>query len=137
MTSFCSTRPPVEPIVDALYLAPRADLIVLVTRWASTSQRDAKQTLAALLRAKKPAAPIIGILSGGAQAQAARNKKYRRFYDADFAWAPSHLASAEANRVSQFNQEPLRGELVAGSGAPGQRLSSKNSLREALDEFDA
>jgi capsular exopolysaccharide synthesis family protein len=79
--------PPVEPVVDALYIAPRADTIVLVSRWASTSQREIKQTLASLTQAKRPTAQILSILNGTNQAKPGRKQIHNRFYDADQAWS--------------------------------------------------
>jgi capsular exopolysaccharide synthesis family protein len=90
--------PPVEPVVDALYIAPHVDSIVLVSRWASTSQREVKQTLASLHQAKRPSAQILSMLNGTNQAKPGRRQVHNRFYDADQAWqfarpTPEHTAS--------------------------------------------
>jgi capsular exopolysaccharide synthesis family protein len=77
--------PPIEPVVDGLYIAPHADLILLVTRWASTSQRETKQALAHLTQAKRPSAQIISLLNATAEPRAGRKQHNRRFYNPDYA----------------------------------------------------
>jgi capsular exopolysaccharide synthesis family protein len=72
--------PPVGPVVDALYVAPVADAIVLVTRWASTSQLDAKQALATLSEAKGPATEIIAIINQQDRTRASYLRKYGAYY---------------------------------------------------------
>lgn len=72
--------PPVGPVVDALYVAPVADAIVLVTRWASTSQLDAKQALATLSEAKRPATEIIAIINQQDRTRASYLRKYGAYY---------------------------------------------------------
>lgn len=55
--------PPIEPIVDALYLSRLADMIVFVIRWASTSQTSAKRSITALNEFKNSEAGIITVLN--------------------------------------------------------------------------
>ncbi|WP_108396364.1 GumC family protein [Devosia submarina] len=90
--------PPVEPVVDALYIAPRADTIVLVSRWASTSQREIKQTLASLTQAKRPSVQILSILNGTNQAKPGRKQIHDHFYDADQAWSFARLPADHSMR---------------------------------------
>lgn len=55
--------PPVGPVVDGLYIAQFVDAIVFVTRWASTSQRDARHAVESLSAAKPDHAKIITVLN--------------------------------------------------------------------------
>ena len=55
--------PPVDPVVDGLYLAKYADVIAFVIRWAKTSQRVCAQSLRKLADAKAPEAQIVTLLN--------------------------------------------------------------------------
>lgn len=77
--------PPIGPVVDALYVAPRAHVIVLVTRWASTPQRDSRQAVASLIQAKQPAAEILSLLNAKDETRFARTWQRRTLYDPDYA----------------------------------------------------
>ncbi|PLW76052.1 GumC family protein [Cohaesibacter celericrescens] len=55
--------PPVEPVVDALYLAEKADTIVYVIRWAKTSSRLARKAIAMLEKVKRPTTNIFAVLN--------------------------------------------------------------------------
>jgi len=55
--------PPMLPVVDGRYLAPRADAIVLVLKWAETRQQDARRTIAILRETGRPGTPILGALN--------------------------------------------------------------------------
>ena len=77
--------PPVGPVVDALYMAPHADLIVMVTRWGSTAQRDSKTSLASLRDAKNADVPIISILNDKDRQTQPQGQHYRRYYETDLA----------------------------------------------------
>ncbi len=68
--------PPVGPVVDSLYVAPFADAIVFVTRWASISQLDAKRAVADLAKSKRADVEIIGVLN---QQDAARTTYLHRY----------------------------------------------------------
>ena len=70
--------PPIGQVVDGLYMAPFANIILFVTRWASTAQRDAKLALSSLTGAADPGTPILAVLN---QQDEARNG-YRRRYGA-------------------------------------------------------
>ncbi len=72
--------PPVGPVVDSLYVAPFADAIVFVTRWASTSQIDAKQAIAALGESKKPEAELVAVLNQQDVTRAAYLRRYGDYY---------------------------------------------------------
>ncbi|HWU17071.1 MAG TPA: Wzz/FepE/Etk N-terminal domain-containing protein [Devosia sp.] len=72
--------PPVGPVVDALYVAPVADVIVFVTRWVSTSQLDAKEALASLAEAKAPGTEIVAIINQQDRTRASYLRKYGAYY---------------------------------------------------------
>ncbi|MCV0428495.1 MAG: AAA family ATPase, partial [Roseibium sp.] len=55
--------PPIEPVVDGLYLAKYADVIAFVIRWATTPQRLCAQSLEKLDEAKRPNAQIVTLLN--------------------------------------------------------------------------
>lgn len=73
--------PPVEPVVDALYLARHADAIVFVLRWANTPQSSAKRAFAALQESKRPDANIVTILNQQERAKIAGYSSYSNYYD--------------------------------------------------------
>ena len=77
--------PPVEPVIDALYVAPLANVIILVTRWGSTAQRESKRALASLTQAKNSTGRIISVLNAKDQPKASHRQQYKRYYDADYA----------------------------------------------------
>ena len=72
--------PPVGPVVDSLHIAPFADAIVYVTRWASTSQVDAKQCVGALMESKAPEAEIIAVINQQNEARASYMRRYGDYY---------------------------------------------------------
>lgn len=55
--------PPIEPVVDALYLSRLADMIVFVIRWASTSQTSAKRSISSINEFKNLEAGIVTVLN--------------------------------------------------------------------------
>ena len=55
--------PPVLPVVDARYIAPRADAVVMVVKWAATSQGDLRAALQPLSEAMRPEAPLHPVLN--------------------------------------------------------------------------
>ena len=71
--------PPVGPVVDAQYVAPLADSIVFVTKWASTSQMDAKAALNSL-KAAAPDAEIFVVLNQQIESRIAYQRKYGGYY---------------------------------------------------------
>ena len=54
---------PVGPVVDSLYIAPLADVVAFVVRWAATPQQDVKEAMQALSDAKSPGSELVAILS--------------------------------------------------------------------------
>lgn len=55
--------PPLLPIVDARYIAHNADAVVLVVRWAATSQSDLRAAVEPLRAAMRPEAALIPVLN--------------------------------------------------------------------------
>lgn len=72
--------PPIGPVVDGLYIAPFADAIMFVARWASTSQRDAKKSVQSLAAAKLPETEIIAVLNQQDESQSSYERKYGNYY---------------------------------------------------------
>jgi len=72
--------PPVEPVVDGLYLARHADMIVFVIKWASTPQSSAKRAVAALKENKNPNAGIVTLLNQQDRAKMSGNYSYSGYY---------------------------------------------------------
>lgn len=71
--------PPVGPVVDALYVAPLADAIVFVTKWASTSQLDAKAALNSL-REAAPETEVFVALNQQIESRISYQRKYGGYY---------------------------------------------------------
>lgn len=55
--------PPVLPVVDALYLAQYADIVLLVVKWAATAQSDVRGALRRLDEARPPQTPLLTLLN--------------------------------------------------------------------------
>ncbi|WP_052715755.1 GumC family protein [Devosia chinhatensis] len=72
--------PPIGPVVDGLYIAAHADAILFITRWASTSQLDARKSVAALENAKGPDCQIIAVLNERDASAASYQRKYGGYY---------------------------------------------------------
>lgn len=72
--------PPIAPVVDALYMAPLVDIVLFVTRWASTAQRDAKMALNSLADAANPATPILTVLNQQDQLHSRYRRRYGAYY---------------------------------------------------------
>jgi capsular exopolysaccharide synthesis family protein len=72
--------PPVEPVVDGLYLARHADMIVFVIKWASTPQSSARQAVAALRENKSPETGIVALLNQQDRNKMSGNYSYSGYY---------------------------------------------------------
>ncbi len=72
--------PPIEPVVDGLYLAKHADVIAFVIKWASTSQSTARKSVNALVENAPLDTPIIGILNQQDRAKLSGNYSYSSYY---------------------------------------------------------
>ncbi len=55
--------PPLVPVVDARYIVPHADLVVLVVRYGTTSQSDLRESFAQLQLSVRPGTPILTVLT--------------------------------------------------------------------------
>jgi len=69
--------PPLLAVIDAQFIAHHADAVVLVVRWAMTSQSDLRSIMPALMASKKPSATLIPVLS---REQARKSGYYRGYY---------------------------------------------------------
>ncbi|CAN7155692.1 Wzz/FepE/Etk N-terminal domain-containing protein [Pararhizobium sp. LjRoot235] len=72
--------PPVEPVVDGLYLSRHADMVVFVIKWASTPQSSAKRAVAALKENKNPDAGIVTLLNQQDRTKMSGNYSYSGYY---------------------------------------------------------
>ncbi len=72
--------PPVEPVVDGLYLSRHADMIVFVIKWASTPQSSAKRAVAAFKENKNPDAGIVTLLNQQDRTKMSGNYSYSGYY---------------------------------------------------------
>ena len=72
--------PPLLPLVDGLYLAHHADVIALAVKWASTTQKDVRSILPALMDSKKPNANVVTILSQERSGKLGYYRKYASYY---------------------------------------------------------
>jgi len=72
--------PPIEPVVDGLYVASFADVIVLVTRWANTPQTMVRKALAQFQAAKRPETDVLLVLNQQHENLNAQKRKYGEYY---------------------------------------------------------
>ncbi|HEV7719128.1 MAG TPA: CpsD/CapB family tyrosine-protein kinase [Arsenicitalea sp.] len=73
--------PPIGPVIDGVYLAESADIIVFVLTPAGTTQADARIALAALAEVKSEPAEILVAINQDHQARPRRHASYRRYYE--------------------------------------------------------
>ncbi|MCK4861299.1 MAG: hypothetical protein KAS85_05240 [Rhodobacteraceae bacterium] len=72
--------PPLQPLVDGLYISHHADVIALVVKWASTTQRDVKSILSGLFEAKDENTEVLSILCQEKHNNLRRYRKYSEYY---------------------------------------------------------
>nr|CAD6618000.1 exopolysaccharide biosynthesis protein [Rhizobium sp. Khangiran2] len=72
--------PPVEPVVDGLYLARHADVITFIVRWAVTPQASAKHAVAALRESAPEGTPILAVLNQQERAKLFGYYSYSDYY---------------------------------------------------------
>lgn len=72
--------PPIGPVVDGLYISAFADVICFVTRWASTSQQDARKSIASLTASKQEDATILAVLNQQDDAGRTYQRRYAGYY---------------------------------------------------------
>ncbi len=73
--------PPIGPIVDARYVAPLADVVVLCVRFGTTAQNELRQSYTRLLQTVRPGTPIIAVLNHDETRP--RSYRYHDYYDQD------------------------------------------------------
>jgi capsular exopolysaccharide synthesis family protein len=74
--------PPLAPVVDGRYIARFADAIVVVLRWATTAQTDARRALANLDEAKRKDAKTVVVLNQLDISRSGYERKYGGYYAA-------------------------------------------------------
>lgn len=72
--------PPLGPVVDGLYISTFANVICFLTRWSSTSQQDAKKSMASLQGSKQEGATILAILNQQDDAGRSYQRRYGSYY---------------------------------------------------------
>jgi uncharacterized protein involved in exopolysaccharide biosynthesis/Mrp family chromosome partitioning ATPase len=72
--------PPVEPVVDGLYLARHADVIAFVVKWAATPQSSAKRAVAALRDNSPEGVPILAVLNQQERGKMFGYSSYSAYY---------------------------------------------------------
>ncbi|MCO6187471.1 AAA family ATPase [Rhizobium sp. L1K21] len=72
--------PPLEPVVDGLYLARNSDIVTFVVRWGSTSQNVAKKSVNALGENIRPGTQIVGVMNQKSVNKAQSYYKYSGYY---------------------------------------------------------
>lgn len=72
--------PPIEPVVDGLYLAKYADLIAYVIRWAKTPQSVTVKALKKLNESKREDTKIVTLLNQQELGQSTQYYAYRDYY---------------------------------------------------------
>lgn len=72
--------PPLGPVVDGLYLASHADAVVFVTRFATTSQAEARRCLARLEDTLGSADSIVAVINQQDSSTNRYLKKYGGYY---------------------------------------------------------
>lgn len=72
--------PPIGPVVDDLYIAPLADAAVFVTQWASTSQQEARKSLATLRSALPSKAAVVAVLNQQDEKQRTYGQSYSGYF---------------------------------------------------------
>jgi len=55
--------PPVVPVVDARYIAPHVDAVVICVRYGVTSQSDVREAYAQIADSVRPGTPILAVLN--------------------------------------------------------------------------
>jgi succinoglycan biosynthesis transport protein ExoP len=72
--------PPLGPVVDGLYLARHADSITFVVRWTSTAQQEVRNSIRALLGAKRPEVEVVTVLNRKEVLRQAYGGRYAGYY---------------------------------------------------------
>jgi succinoglycan biosynthesis transport protein ExoP len=72
--------PPVGPVVDALYLVARADVILFVVRSGTTTQTEARMALAAINSSRTEKSTLFAVLNQQEQSSATYKSKYDSYY---------------------------------------------------------
>lgn len=71
--------PPVLPVVDSRYLAQVADIIVMIVRFANTTQSEFREAATQLAEVAQPGVRLLGALNRNA------GNTSRRYYESGYA----------------------------------------------------
>ncbi len=72
--------PPLLPVVDARYLAQHADAVVMVVRYATTTQGEVREASSQVQEMMRPGASMIGLLSHEVRSHKKSNYYSNRYY---------------------------------------------------------
>lgn len=72
--------PPLGPVVDGLYIARKADAVIFLVQWASTSQQDVRKSLVALESALDERNVLIPVLNRQEIAASSWHRRYAQYY---------------------------------------------------------
>lgn len=72
--------PPLLPVVDARYLAQHADAVVMVVRYATTTQGEVREAASQVQEMMRPGAALIGLLSHEVRSHKKSNYYSNRYY---------------------------------------------------------
>jgi succinoglycan biosynthesis transport protein ExoP len=67
-------------VVDGHYVAPHVEVIVLVARWAATSQAVARKSVNNLMGIKRPDMPIVCVLNRQDETKTSYYRTYGDYY---------------------------------------------------------
>ena len=73
--------PPIDPVVDGLYIARHADFVTFVVRWSTTAQTVAKRCMKALQENCAPGTTMLGVMSQREVAKGSRYYRYSGYYE--------------------------------------------------------
>ncbi|QQR40374.1 AAA family ATPase [Devosia rhizoryzae] len=72
--------PPLGPVVDGLYIARKADAVIFLVQWASTSQQDVRRSLLALDGAIDDRNVLVPVLNRQEVAASSWHRRYAHYY---------------------------------------------------------
>jgi len=72
--------PPLVPVVDGLYMSRLVDAIVIVIRWATTSQPEVRNAVRSISQSAGEETPVLGVLNQEQSSQRQYDYKYGGYY---------------------------------------------------------
>ncbi|WEK05678.1 MAG: Wzz/FepE/Etk N-terminal domain-containing protein [Candidatus Devosia phytovorans] len=72
--------PPLGPVVDGIYIAHKADAVVLVCEWAATPQQEITRALLTIEQALTGGAVLVPVLNQQSLSPSDYHRRYRNYY---------------------------------------------------------